>query len=118
MKTETKKRAHQRISLDIETTFIQFNTKYAGTVKNISKNGMYIESDKPLPFNSKLDLLIPFKTKLNVFIKFNNTVLGVSARVNRLVKDGDSFNGMGVMLLNPSQSYLDFLSDLHANSNN
>ena len=106
------KRTHERIPLDMKVTYVQSNTTYLGTVKDISKNGMYIESDTPLPFNSILDLHLPFKAKLMVYITFNNNVLGVPVRVKRLVKDGSSFIGMGVMLLNSSQSYMDFLSGL------
>ncbi len=107
-----KKRAYERIPLDMKASFIQSNTKYLGVIKNISKNGMYIESDAPLPFNSKLELQLSFMAKLRIDITFNNKVLGVPVRVKRLVKDGDFFLGMGVMLLSSSQSYMDFLSSL------
>ena len=107
-----KKRAYERIALDMKASFIQFNTKYLGVIKNISKNGMYIESDAPLPFNSKLELQLSFKAKLRIDITFNNNVLGVPVRVKRLVKDGDSFIGMGIMLLNSPPLYMDFLSGL------
>jgi hypothetical protein len=112
MKTKTKKRAYERIPLNMKVIFIQSDTKYSGTVKDISKNGMYIKSDTPLPFNSKLELQLFFKAKLRVYITFNNNVLGVPVRVKRLVKDGDFFMGMGVMILNSSQSYVDFLSNI------
>ena len=107
-----KKRAHERISLDLEINFLQFKTKYAGTVKDISKNGMYIETDTPLPFNSKLDIHMPLKASLKILINFNNEVLEVPVQVKRLVKKGTSFNGMGVMLLNFTPSYMDFMSSL------
>jgi hypothetical protein len=106
------KRAHERIPLDLEISFLQFNTKYSGTVKDISKNGMYIESDTPLPFNSKLDIHMPFKASLKILIDFNNEVLEVPVQVKRLVTKGTSFIGMGVMLLNSSPSYMDFMSGL------
>ncbi len=85
---------------------------YSGTLKNISQNGMYIESDQPLPFFSNIYVYIPFISKLRVFITFNNNVLGVPVRVKRLVKEGSSFIGMGVMLLNSSSSYKDFMNNL------
>ena len=107
-----KKRTYERIPLDMKVSFIQSNTKYSGTVKNISKNGMYIESDTSLPFNSKLELQLSFKAKLSVYITFNNNIFGVPVRVKRLVKDGDSFIGMGIMLLNSPPLYMDFLSSL------
>jgi hypothetical protein len=107
-----KKRDHERITLDLEVTVLQANKKYSGTVKNISQNGMYIETDEPLPFNSKLDLHIPFKTKLKILINFNNEILEVPVRVKRLIGNGHSFHGMGVMLSTASYGYLDFMSNL------
>ncbi len=107
-----KKRAYERVPLDMKVSFLQFKKMYSGTLKNISQNGMYIESDQPLPFFSNIYVYIPFISKLRVFITFNNNVLGVPVRVKRLVKDGSSFIGMGVMLLNSSQLYMDFLSDI------
>ena len=107
-----KKRAHERIPLDMEISFLQSDTKYSGTVKDISKNGMYIETDTPLPFDSKLDLHMPFKGRLKILIDLNNEVLEVPVQVKRLVQKGTSFIGMGVMLLDPSQSYMDFMSGL------
>ena len=107
-----KKRAHERIPLDMEISFLQSDIKYSGTVKDISQNGMYIEVDTPLPFNSKLDLHMPFKARLKVLIDVNNEVLEVPVQVKRLVKKGTSYIGMGVMLLNSSQSYMDFMSGL------
>ncbi len=106
------KRAHERIPLDMKVCFLQYNIKYSGAVKNISKSGMYIESDTPLPFNSKFDLHLPLKSKLKVFITINTNVLEVSVRVKRLVKDGSYFIGMGVMIVNSYQSYMDFMSGL------
>lgn len=106
------KRAYERIPLDLEISFLKFNTKYSGTVKDISKNGMYIESYTPLPFKSKIDLHLPFKANFKILIDFNSEVLEVPVQVKRLVKKGTSFIGMGVMLLNFSPSYMDFMSGL------
>lgn len=107
-----KKRVHERIPLDLEISFLQSDTKYMGIVKDISKNGMYIQMDMPLPFNSKLDLLVPSKAKLKILIDFNNELLEVPVRVIRLVKNGTSFVGMGVTILNSSPLYEDFMSGL------
>ncbi|HDY70699.1 MAG TPA: PilZ domain-containing protein, partial [Nitrospirae bacterium] len=87
-----KKRAHERIPLDMEISFLQSDTKYSGTVKDISKNGMYIETDTPLPFDSKLDLHMPFKGRLKILIDLNNEVLEVPVQVKRLVQKGISCN--------------------------
>jgi len=112
MITGTKKRAHERVPVDIEITFLQYNLKYSGTVKNISRNGMYIESDTPLPFNCKFDIHLPLKSRLKVVITFNNNVLIFPMRVKRLVMKKNCLMGMGVMLMHSSQPYLDFLRSL------
>jgi hypothetical protein len=55
---------------------------------------------------------MPFKASLKILIDFNNEVLEVPVQVKRLVKKGTSFIGMGVMLQNPSPSYMNFMSGL------
>lgn len=107
-----KKRAYERIPLDMKVEFLQSDLSYSGTLKNISQNGMYIETSEPLPFNSTLDIHIPFKSKLKILIDFNNNVLEVPVKVRRLVQEGAFFTGMGVMLMDTSQNYLDFMSSL------
>ena len=114
MKMSTEKRAHERIPLDMEITILKFNTTYSGTLKNISQNGMYIETDKkPLQGNSEFDLHLTFKAKLKVFITFNHNTFEVPVLVKRLVEDRSPFIGMGVMLLNWSRSYWDFVDSLN-----
>ena len=112
MKMGTKKRAYERTTLDMKICFVHSNTKYSGTIKDISHNGMFIVSDTALPFNSKFDLHLPFRSKLIVYISFNNYVIGVPVRVTRLELNGSSFKGMGVSVLDSSQSYENFLSDI------
>lgn len=107
-----KKRGYERIQLDLKVNFFQLKEMYTGTIKNISQNGMYIETNEPLPFNSNFDVHLSFKAKLNVLINFNNDVLEVPVRVKRLVKNGSSFNGMGVELVDTSKGYLDFMRNL------
>ena len=111
-----RKRAYERIPLDMKVDFLQFSSMYSGTVKNISQNGMYIEADDSLPFHTSLDIHVPFKSKLKILINFNNKVIEVPVRVKRLVKNGSSFIGMGVALVDMSNGYMDFMSNLiHAN---
>ena len=105
MKRTVEKRAHERLPLDTGVTILKFNTTYSGTLKNVSQNGMYIKADKPLPLTCK--------AKLRVFIPFNNTIFEVPVRVKRLVKDKSPFIGMGVMILNWSRAYMDFMNNLH-----
>jgi hypothetical protein len=112
LKTVRNKRANERIQLDMKVYYLQFGTMYSGTLKNISQNGMYIEPDQPLPNYSNIYVYIPLLSKLRVFISFNNNVLGIPVRVKRLVRDQHSFKGMGVMTLNSSSVYFDFMRSL------
>lgn len=74
---------------------------------------MYIETDTPLPFRSKIDAVFPFPVKLGINIPSGDQVLEVPVKVRRLVKDDGYFNGMGVELTNASEEYLEFLSGIH-----
>lgn len=107
-----KKRAYERVSLDRKVQFLISEEKYPATIKNISQNGMFIETEEPLPFHSNLDANLPFKYNLKVLIDFKNDILEVPVRVKRLVKNGSAFNGMGVALIDTSQEYMDFMSGL------
>ena len=107
-----KKRAYERVTLDKKVQFFISEDMYPATIKNISHNGMYIETEAPLPFHSNLDVHLPFKYKLKVLIDCKNDVLEVPVRVKRLVKNGSSFKGMGVALVDTSQEYMDFMSNL------
>jgi hypothetical protein len=107
-----KKRAYERVSLDRKVQFLISDELYPATIKNISQNGMFIETEEPLPFHSNLDANLPFKYNLRVLIDFKNDILEVPVRVKRLVKNGSFFNGMGVALIDTSQEYMDFMSGL------
>ena len=107
-----KNRSYERMPFELKVQFLYFNSMYHGTIKNISQNGMYIETNESQPFHSKFDVHIPFRSKIKILINSNNNVLEVPARVKRLVKNGAAFTGMGVKLLNPSPNYMDFMSSL------
>ena len=107
-----KKRAYERVSLEQKVQFLISEDMYPATIKNISQNGMFIETEEPLPFHSNLDANLPFKYNLKVLIDCKKDVLEVPVRVKRLVKNGSSFKGIGVALVNTSEEYMDFMSTL------
>ena len=90
-----EKRAYKRIPLKMLAGFFYDNTVYTGRVTNLSKNGMYIETEISLLSQSKLEVL-------EVHIPFKDEVLKVVVRIKRLAKRGGYFNGMGVELIDPS----------------
>ncbi len=99
------KRAFERIPVNLEVEYICNNTVYSGTVKNISRNGMFVDVDELcFPFNSPIELVFSLK----------KDVLRVSADLNRIVMSPDSHDSIGVELSKPSQDYLDFISSYKA----
>ena len=98
------KRAHERINTIVAARFFCDNLYYSfcyGTIKNISENGMRIETSKCLPFGAKTELLIYDKAE----------VLHVHVRVRRIIKES-IYDAMGIEILNPSQDYLEFVEGL------
>ncbi len=91
-----------RIPANVQANFFYGNVMYGGTITNLSKNGMYIDTTQCLPRKSKFDVLI----------LSNYWVLEIPAKVSRLVKTGNTYNGMGVELLNQPKKYLEFVTYL------
>ena len=107
-----KKRAYERIPVTIQVNYFHDNESYAGTVTNLSINGMYIEADQSLPVKLKMDLLNPFKSYCIVYVPFREGTLKVIVKVRRLIKADGDFTCMGVKIVNPSQDYLEFVSSI------
>ena len=105
-----KRRACERIPVSIQISYFYNNESYAGTVTNLSSNGMYIEAERSLPVKSKVDVRSPFKSYCIVYVPFGEGTLKSIAKIKRLVKAGGDFTCMGVELVNPSQGYLEFVS--------
>jgi hypothetical protein len=98
-----QQRAFERVPANINIRFYTCDTAYSGTVKNISENGMFINTDKMLfPFDSAIEIIIPFEEKL----------LKVPVKVVRMTKSDDVFDGIGVTLLDNHQDYLALVNSL------
>ncbi len=95
-----EKRAHQRIPLILQVNFLYQNTIYTGTVTNISKNGMYIETENFLPLISRFEVRVPLMDE----------VMEVPVRVKRLVETDRNFTCMGVELITPAPYSMELLS--------
>ncbi len=107
-----KKRAYERIPVNIPVNYFYNNESYAGTVTDLSINGMYIEADQSLPIKSKADMLNPFKSYCVLYVPFREGTLKLIVKVRRLVKADIDFTCMGVELVNPSPDYLEFVSSI------
>ena len=100
-----EKRAKERIPASIDAKHFVGNSLYAGTVKNLSENGIYINSDFCLPTNSLFELLI----------SLNENVSNIPVKVRRAVKEGAFYNAMGIEVLKQPKEYLEFVNRLKTN---
>ncbi|MBI5664591.1 MAG: PilZ domain-containing protein [Nitrospirae bacterium] len=107
-----KKRAYERIRVNIQVNYFFNNEGHSGTLTDLSINGMYIEADESLPFKSKTDSLNPFKSYCIVYVPFREGKLKLIVKVRRVVKADEDYSGMGVELVNPPPDYLEFVSSI------
>ena len=100
-----ERRAFNRIPTYLFVKFFCRDSLSYGIVKNLSENGMYIDTGMCLPLESNFEILIPTSNEetLNVLVKFK-----------RLVKTAGFYDGIGVELLNPPDNYLEFVARLRA----
>ncbi len=101
-----KERAFERIKTSLNVNFSIGNENHSGTVTNMSKNGMFINTKNCPPHKSKFDLLIPS----------DEGVLSVPVKVRRLLKVSHDYDGMGVELLNPSNQYYEFFNSMRSDT--
>lgn len=91
------KRSFKRISYRLHTKFFNGKEMCTAVVKNLSKNGMLIDSKLKLPSDPKFQLIIPLKDQM----------IKVSAKTRRIIIKGDSIEGIAVAIENPSKEYLE-----------
>ncbi len=97
-----ERRTGLRITARIDARYFHGNMFYTGTVLNFSDKGMFISTKRCLPDNAMFV----------VILRVADNLMKVIARVKRTEGDGECCNGMGVELIGPSASYLDFVNEL------
>ena len=97
-----EKREFKRTEITLPVKYLCENMLYNGTVKNISENGMFINTCNFLPCNNKVELLIPLKEEISRF----------SAIIRRIEREDDSRYNIGIELLNPPEKYMEFINSL------
>ena len=95
-----EKRFSERVYSNIKIDFYYDNGIYEATAKNLSKNGMYINTEKCPP--SESDIVVSLNQGHNFFT--------LPGKVKRTV-NANNLCGIGIELQNPSQSYYEFVSD-------
>jgi hypothetical protein len=99
-----QKRAYERINTNVRVKFLYGSDLYSGTVTNLSENGMYIQTNRCLPFDAKFDILFQLKGEVKKF----------PIKVFRIEKTDGFYNGMGVELIEHPRDYLEFVKKLKA----
>ncbi len=117
-----KKRTFDRIavSTEVPASIFHDNYVYAGKVVNISNKGIYLETETPLPFDSKFLMLHPFKSRLELHISLQEKDLKVAIKLKRLMQN-ENCQGIAAEVIHPEIEYLEFVDTFrtllkHANN--
>ncbi len=97
-----KKRSVERIPTDLTAEFIWSDRVNAGSVADLSENGMFIKTGRYPPLRAKFELSFPVE----------DDIVKIPVKVRRLRKKDHYYDGMGLEILNPPQKYLDFVTTL------
>ncbi len=103
-----QRRAFERLSANIQARLLWGSAIYPGVVRDLSEDGMFINTKMSLPVDSMFQ----------VAIFANGNVLTIPVNVRRSVKTHDfnnwknGKNGIGVKLLNLPSNYLEYVNSL------
>jgi len=78
------------------------NVFYSGNLRNVSKEGMFVETAYCLPVDASMILVM----------KYNDSFLNLRVKVKRLVRKSGSYKGMGLQLMNAQGRYLEYVDSL------
>ncbi len=92
---------------NIKVKFSCCHIDYDGVVTNISESGMFISTG---------GMNFPFESKLEILMSTGHRVLKIPVEVTRMIKSADLYDCIGVRLINPSQDYMEFVSNLHSST--
>lgn len=102
-----EKRSHKRIPFTLRVEFDCSNTICCCTAANLSENGMLLKTS---------DIPFPMDTRFEIYVHLKGEVLEVPAKVSRLLKTDNVYDGIGIELIDPPASYVDFIKDLRRSS--
>jgi hypothetical protein len=102
----TERRAFNRIPAYIGVHFFFGNSLCSGTIKNLSENGMLVDTKICFPLQSRFDILFPLKQKEDSF--------NIPAEVSRVIKEGSFYDAMGVKVVYQPHEYLEYVTHLKA----
>lgn len=102
-----QRRAHDRISVNLEAKLNCGTRTNNGVVRNISEKGMLIVTKLDFPFDICFDLLLPS----------TDEILNVPVKICRLERSKGDYDRIGVEVTDFLRSYLDYVSQLRASIN-
>lgn len=100
-----EKRNCARTCVRINITFRCCNKEHSGTITNLSRGGMFINTD---------EMCFPFDSQLDVYIPSHNGNLHVPVHLSRLTMSPDYHDGIAVEMTDPPRHYLDFLNNIES----
>jgi hypothetical protein len=95
-------RIFKKIPVEIEARLFCGNMFYAGTVLNISIEGMHINTQSCLPSGASFVTII----------RNGRDLMQVNTKVKRLTRTNGCYDGMDVEILNLSKNFLDYVNSL------
>jgi Tfp pilus assembly protein PilZ len=97
---------HPRFTKRLEATFNSGGLSYRGILSNLSRNGLFIRTNRGFAPGSTVDIEL---------VMPNNTVCRLKGVVKRTIKTPMSSmkNGMGVELTETDEAYLNFLESFN-----
>lgn len=98
-----QRRAFERIPSNLKVRFSCCDTNYEGTVINLSENGMLIITNK---------VSFPFESNLELLLAAGENLIKVDAKVSRIIKSMDEYDGFGAEVIDPPRSYIEFVNNL------
>lgn len=99
-----EKRAHERIPVSVDMRFYCWSTLYPGKILNLSESGMFINTKESCyPSDSQLEIYIPHKEDVLYIPSYLCRIVWV------MILPDDSSDSIGVEIVNPPRSYLDFV---------
>lgn len=97
------RRSSWRIPIRLDIKFRSGGVSYSGIVRNLSEYGMFISIE-----NSRL----PLDSAIEVFILHKEGTLNLPARLVRFENNEGLYKGIGIELIDPPATYLNFVENL------
>jgi desulfoferrodoxin-like iron-binding protein len=97
-----KKRSVERIPANLQAEFFWSDKIISGHIVDLSENGFLIKTNSCPAIKAKFDL--------NITLQSN--VLQVPVKVRRILKTDNSYDSIGVEILNPPKEYLEYVDAL------